>query len=181
MIKITLGGTDLWDEEHERFIESPEPVTLKLEHSLISISKWEMEYEKPFLTDDQKTKEEFIYYIKCMTINSGVPDNIYKFITNSDIEKINKYNNRKMTATWFSNQKEGTHSGRIPTSELIYAMMILNNVPFECQTWHINRLLTLLRVIENEQSPKKKMSQKEVLSRYDAINRMNRAKYKSKG
>ena len=131
-------------------------MTIKLEHSLISVSKWEEIWEVPFLVDEsiekyKKTEEMIRSYIKCMTITPNVPDYIYENVTRASIEKITNYINSKHTATWFSENNPNDHRNpgggkEIITAELIYSWMISLNIPVEFEKWHINKLLTLIRV-----------------------------------
>lgn len=180
-IKIPLGS-ESWDEEKEEFI-IPNYKTIRLEHSLVSLSKWESKWNKPFLKtlDKSLSLEETIDYIKCMTISQNVNSDIYKYITNSIIETVNKYIDDPMTATTFSTMEKGKINGEIITAELIYYWMISLNIPFECQKWHLNRLLTLIRVCSIKNSPNKKMSKMDVAARNRALNEARRKKYNSKG
>lgn len=176
---------------HEYTIETPEGDvlfgkspggTLLLEHSLISLSKWESKFKKPFL-DEKKTREESIYYIKCMTLNKNVPEDIYQFITDSDINRINEYIDDSMSATWFnekSNSKRKKNS-EVITSELIYYWMIALNIPVQFEKWHLNRLMTLIKVCEIKQRDPKKMKKNEILARNKRINDARRKQLGSKG
>lgn len=158
-----------------------EPKTLSLEHSLISLSKWESKWNKPFLDRTDKTDEEILDYIKCMTVTRNVDPNIYLCLKKEDIEKINKYINAPMTATTFRNQGPKKYSREKVTSELIYYWMIAFRIPFECQKWHINRLITLIRVCDIKSRKPKKRSQRDILNEYAAINEARKAKHKMKG
>lgn len=169
-----------WDEVNERFIE-PKTVKLQLEHSLVSLSKWESKWCKPFLTKDDKTVEEIIDYIKCMTLTQNVKPEIYEFITQSDFQKVVDYINAPMTATTFSDNRNQKKGREIITSELIYYWMISLNIPFECQKWHLNHLLTLVRVCEVKNNPGKKLSQRQIMSNNAALNAARRSRYGSKG
>lgn len=181
MLELKIGGEELYDETEERFIEAPSYI-LKLEHSLLSISKWESKWQKAFLDKSKpRSYEETIDYVRCMTLNKNVDSNVYKHLKRYDLAKINDYIDNKMTATWFAKQNQGPPSREIITSELIYYWMISNNIPFECEKWHLNRLLTLIRVCEIKQSPQKKMSQRELAARNHALNKSRRAKHHTKG
>lgn len=182
MLVITIGGVEFYDEERKKFITNPS-VTLKLEHSLISISMWEAKWKKPFLNTSHKQKprtyEETLDYIRCMTINKNVDPTVYDRLTRFDLQKIEDYIGDKMTATWFPKQNgKGSPNGEIITSELIYYWMIANNIPFECQTWHLNRLLTLIRVCEVKQAPAKKMSKRDIYAQNRALNAKRKARRK---
>ncbi len=180
MLQITVPAVELWDEVKQEFTISKEQ-TLSLEHSLVSLSKWESKYCKPFLANKAKTKEEIIYYIKCMTITQNVPTEVYGCLTNKNIEQIHKYIESPMTATWFSKESPNKPNREQITSELIYYWMISLNIPFECQKWHLNRLLTLIRVCNVKNQPPKKRSQKEIMSRNTALNAARRKRLNSNG
>lgn len=156
--------------------------TIKLEHSLLSLSKWEEITEKPFLKPGYKmTEEESILYIKCMTINHNVSDDLYKLITPNDIASISKYITKKATATTFSEDQNKRPNRRILTAEVIYAWMIILEIPKEFERWHLNRLFALIEAVSIEKSPKKKMSHQEAIRRYDKINEARRKALHSKG
>ena len=179
MLKITIPATEMFDDRTQEFITYKEQ-SLQLEHSLVSISKWESRWHKPFLSKEEKTYSQTIDYIKCMTITQNVDPEVYNRLTNSNIQDINNYIDDSMTATTFSNKSQ-SQSREIVTSELIYYWMIALNIPMECQRWHINRLLTLIRVCEVKQTPPKKMSKREIASRNASLNAARRNKLGSKG
>ena len=181
MLQITIPAIEMFDEQKQEFVSTKEQ-TLCLEHSLVSLSKWESKWHKPFLSKEPKTNEETLDYIKCMTITQNVDPNIYLCLTRENIEQVNQYIEDPMTATWFSEESKRGASGREQTtSELIYYWMIALNIPFECQKWHLNRLLTLIRVCNIKNQPPKKMSRRDIMSRNSAINAARRKKYNSKG
>lgn len=157
--------------------------TLLLEHSLISLSKWESKYKKPFLNNSEpKTKEESLYYIKCMTLNKGVSDDLYSSLTNSDIDKVNAYIDDSMSATWFNEESKGRRRGNgVITSELIYYWMVALQIPIELEKWHINRLITLIKICEIKQQDPKKMKKSEILARNRKLNAARRKRTGSKG
>lgn len=171
---------EMWDEEKEEFIP---PVTkaLQLEHSLISLSKWESKWCQPFLSKREKTSEEILDYIKFMTLTQNVSDDVYNHLTHDNIRDIDRYISAPMTATTFAEDKSGRNNREIITSELIYYWMITLNVPFECQKWHLNRLLTLIRVCNIKNQPPKKMSKRDIMSRNAALNAARRTQLNSKG
>lgn len=179
MLKIVIPGIELYDEEKEEFITT-KPQTLHLEHSLVSLAKWESKWNKPFLTKDNKTYEETIDYIRCMTITQNVSEDTYRLLTSENIQQVNEYINLPMTATTFSNQKK-TPSREVVTAEIIYYWMISLNIPFECQKWHLNRLLTLINVCNIKNQPKKKMSKRDILNRNKALNKARREALNTKG
>ena len=172
MLKIIIPAREIFNEKTQEFDLSKE-YTIQLEHSLVSVSKWEARWNKPFLDKKPKTAEETIDYIVCMTITQNIPIEAYNNLTQDNIEKINKYIEAPMTATTFSNNK-GKNSSEIVTSELIYYWMIALNIPMECQRWHLNRLLTLIRVCNVKNQPPKKMSKRDILSRNAALNAARR-------
>lgn len=178
MIVITVPAIEMFNEVTQEFIQTKEQV-LQLEHSLVSVSKWESKWNKPFLDSNDKTIAETLDYIKCMTITQNVHDGVYNRLSKSNIEAINNYIDAPMTATTFPNN-DG-HSKDIVTSEIIYYWMISLNIPFECQKWHLNRLLTLIRVCNVKNTPPKKMSKREIMNRNAALNAARRKKLNSTG
>ena len=180
MLQITIPAVEQWDEEKQEFVNTKEQ-TLQLEHSLISLSKWESKWCKAFLTKEEKTFEETLDYIKCMTLTKNVDPNVYNYLTNKNIEEINSYIEAPMTATYFSQDKSGRISREQVTAELIYYWMIAFNIPFECQKWHLNRLLTLIKVCDVKNTPPKKRSAKEIMSHNSALNADRRKKFNTKG
>lgn len=180
MLEITVPGADLWDPINECFIIVGEQ-TLKLEHSLVSLSKWESKWCKPFLSKTPMSNEETIDYIRCMTINNNVDPNIYNCLTNDNIAKVRDYIEAPMTATTFRDDKKGKNSTEQTTAELIYYWMISLNIPFECRKWHLNSLLTLIKVCNIKNQPPKKMSKKDIASQNAAINAARRRSLNTKG
>jgi hypothetical protein len=180
MLQITIPKVELWDDEKQEFVYL-KGMTLQLEHSLVSLSKWESKYCKPFLSGDNKTDAETIDYIKFMTLTQNVDPNIYDRLTPEDMAKISEYINAPMTATTFSDEDKKKHNREIVTAELIYYWMIALTIPFECQKWHLNRLLTLIRVCNIKNAPPKKMSKRELMSRNAQLNAARRQKLNTKG
>ena len=180
MLQITIPGSEFWDEQKEQFVYSKDYV-LYLEHSLVSISKWESRWQKPFLSSRDKTQEEILDYIKCMTITQNVDPDAYNHLTRSNIEQINSYIESPMTATTFREDKNAPKNHEIITSEIIYYWMVAHNIPFECQKWHLNRLLTLIRVCNIKNQPPKKRSKKEILASNAAINAARRKELNTSG
>ena len=186
MLKITIPPGESYNERTNKFINTKE-CELVLEHSLVSISKWESKYHKPFISKEQKTNEELIDYIKFMTITQNVDDNIYLFLTPAHYKLINEYIDNSMTATVFTSlnqtnpQMSNSHKQSFITNELIYYWMISYQIPFECQRWHLNRLLTLIRVCNIKNDTNNKMSKKDIYANNKALNAARRAKNHSKG
>lgn len=155
MLTLTIPSGEYWDSSNEEFFDIKKDVVLQLEHSLVSISKWESKFEKPFLNAKDFTYAELLYYVKCMTISQNVNNEIYRALTQRHILQIKDYMNSSMTATTFSKhtneQNAGRPSKQIITSELIYYWMFSLQIPKECEKWHLNRLLTLIRVFDEKQ------------------------------
>lgn len=193
MITITIPKqpeTELWDPINEEFVfkkEIPE-TTITLEHSLVSVSKWESKWKKAFLKEGEKTPEQIFDYIKCMTIEQGISDDIYENIQPCDIERIKNYIEDRMSATCI-NTKPGNNSSKSKdtiTSELIYYWMVANQIPFECENWHLNRLLTLIQLCSVKNAAmysgkKSKSDTSSLLKRNAALNAARRSKLGSKG
>lgn len=175
MLRITIPATEQWDESKNEFVYTKSQ-SLSLEHSLVSLSKWESKWCKPFFAKEPKTVEETIDYIRCMTLTQNVDVDIYNYLTNENIVQVNKYIEAPMTATWFKDTGNKTSNREQITAELIYYWMISLGIPFECQKWHLNRLLTLIRVCNVKNQPPKKMSKKQILSRNAALNAARRKK-----
>lgn len=182
MLEITVKAMDGWDERRNRFVKIGKDTTIKLEHSLISISKWESKYKKSFMyTNDKKelTGDEFVDYVRCMTINT-VPNDIYDHLSTENFKQIVDYMDDSMTATTVrSDKKPGTRK-QIITSELIYYWMTTCNIPFECEKWHINRLMMLITVCSEKNKPAKKRKMgrgayNKMLAERKALNEQRRA------
>jgi len=180
MLQITIPETELYDSEENLFIKVKQQ-TLTLEHSLISLSKWESKWHKPFLGSDAKTLAETIDYVRCMTVTPNVDPNVYRCLTNEHVKQINDYIADPMTATWFSEEANRRYAREVITAEIIYYWMISLNIYPECQKWHLNRLLTLIRVCSEKNKPSKQMSKQAILSRQAALNAQRKAKYHTKG
>lgn len=169
---------DLWDERNQQFLSIKE-TTIQLEHSLLSISKWESKWNKSFINTKDKTEDELIDYIKCMTITKNVDPNIYVCLTAENIQEIVNYINAPMTATTIRDTGKSNHE--IVTSELIYYWMISLNIPVKFEKWHWNRLITLIRVCSIKNQPAKKMSRGEIMQRNAALNAARKKRWNTKG
>ena len=161
-------------------VEPQDAFDLKLEHSLVSISKWESKWHEPFINKNGHSEEQTLDYIKCMTVNQKVPENVYSRLKTEDIQRISEYINNPMTATTITPISK-RNSGEVITSELIYYWMIALQIPFECEKWHLNRLLQLVSVCNEKNKPPKKMGKNEIMARNKALNEARRAKYNTKG
>ena len=169
-----------WDEEKQEFVE-PRCQTLQLEHSLVSLSKWESKWQKPFYSKKEMTDEEALDYIKCMTLSKNVDPDVYTHITRENVKEVMDYIENPMTATTFGKNDKGQVNKEVITSELIYYWMIASNIPFECQKWHLNRLITLIRVCSIKNTPPKKRSKREIMSRNAALNAARRQQMNTSG
>ena len=182
MLRITIPATEYFNEETNEFISGGDAIEVRLEHSLVSISKWESKWEKAFLGKKEKTDEELLDYIRCMTITPDVPKDAYLRLTPALYKEIEDYINAPMTAIKFPKDNKSSQGMKdVVTSDLIYYWMIAYNIPVEFQRWHLNRLLALIRVCNMKNSPPKKSNPKDVLRRHAAINKANRRRYKSRG
>lgn len=180
MLQITVPGQELYDEEKEEFITERDQV-LQLEHSLVSLHKWESKWCKAFLGKAEKTDEEMLDYIRCMTMTQNVKPEVYDRISEENIKQVYEYINAPMTATCISEEPKGKGRSETVTAELIYYWMIALNIPFECRKWHLNSLLTLVRVCNVKNSPPKKRSKREILSRNAELNAARRKQLNTKG
>lgn len=181
MLQITIPSTEMWDEANERFIKTKEQ-TLCLEHSLVSLSKWESKWHKSFLSSkEEKTVEETIDYIKCMTLTQNVDPEVYNRLSQENFKEINEYIENPMTATKIYEDKGARPNRETVTSELIYYWMIALNIPMECQKWHLNKLLMLIRVCNLKNKPPKKMSKRQLMSRNASLNAARRQQMHTSG
>lgn len=179
MLEITIPDGELYDESSNEFI-TIKGVVLRLEHSLVSISKWESNWKEPFLSEVPKSIAQTVDYVKCMTINQNIDPMVYEALSNEHINQVNEYIKESRTATTFSDKGNGSRRDVI-TSELIYWWMAQFNIPMECQKWHLSRLLALIRIASIKNSPQKSMSRQAVLSQNAALNAARRKARGSKG
>lgn len=180
MLVIIVHGEEQFDESSGEFVNG-DFVKLELEHSLVSLSKWESLHEKPFLGQGEKTTEEVLSYVKMMILGEEPPPEIFSRINNDNFAAINTYINEKMTATWFTEPKSTQGSHEVVTAELIYYWMIAFNIPFECQHWHLNKLLTLIKVCNIKNAPKDKMNRSEMVAQRRLLNDQRRAQFGTSG
>lgn len=179
MLSIIVPGRDFWDERSEEFIRTKD-TTLYLEHSLLSISKWEAKWHISFI-DDEKTDEQIMDYIPCMSLKGDIDPLVLKAITQQNIADVQAYIENPMTASTIKDIKRPNRVKQKITSELIYYYMIQYGIPVEFEKWHFNRLITLIRVCAAENQPNKKMSPTEQARYYRELNKANKAKYHTRG
>lgn len=183
MLTIKIDSIELFDEKSQEFIQTEE-TTLNLEHSLVSLHKWESFWQKPFLSSEEKTNKEVLNYIECMTLSENTPKDVYTRLSSKNIKDISEYIDSKMSATWFNESTAktgGPFNREIITAEIIYYWMISLNIPFECQHWHLNKLLTLIKVCNLKNTPPKKMGRQELMSRNKALNEARKAQLNTNG
>lgn len=181
MLQITIPETELFDEARQEFIYVNKPVTLTLEHSLVSISKWEAKWKKPYISDEEKSVEETIDYIRCMTITQNVDPDIYYALTPDNYREIEAYIQDPHTATTITDRTPHRKNGEGITSELVYFWMCAYQIPFEAQKWHFNRLMTLIRIASIKNNGENKMSKDAAYKQQRELNAMRRAKRRSRG
>lgn len=196
MLKLKIPGRQVWDPNKEEFFYVKE-TTLRLEHSLLSLAKWESKWHIPFFSTGKKmTREQQLDYLHCMTLDSGVDPQVYQFLTREQMTAINTYMDDPMTATWFRGEPKPNErnqpnaprpkgrprrNGTVTTAEVLYCQMFQLGIPKECEKWHLNRLLTLLRVCSEAQMPPKKMSPGEATAQRQMLNAQRKAKLHTRG
>lgn len=185
-IVIPKQHYEFYDEEKEEFLPTVDikETRIQIEHSLISLKKWEQRWHKPFLKEEDKTYEELTDYVRCMTLTHGIDPVVYRWIPNDVMNKIIEYINDPMTATWFRDDAlTGAQktSREVITAEIIYYWMISLNVPVEFEKWHLNQLLTLIKVINIKNGKPKKVDKRTAARERAALNKMRREKFNSKG
>jgi hypothetical protein len=180
MLRIVIPLEEVFDEETSEFRIS-QGVVLDLEHSLVSLSKWESKYEIPFLSTVNKTEDQTLDYVRMMILGEIPPEDQFQRLSAANIKEINAYIDAKMTATWFSDKEQVKMGRETVTAEIIYYWMISLGIPFECETWHLNRLITLIRVCNIKNAPKKKMTRQEQMAQQRALNEARRKATGSSG
>jgi len=182
MLRIVIKGDEIFDEETNTF-GSINDVVVDLEHSLISLSKWESKYQKPFLSKEAKTSDEIFGYLKAMVVSEGVDLDVLYKCSQDNINAIQEYIDSSQSATTFGIMPERRGPSEVITSELIYYWIVSFNIPFECQYWHLNRLFSLIRICNIKNDPKggKKMSRTEIAMRNRDLNAKRRAELGTSG
>lgn len=161
MLTLVITPRRLWDERSNKFVKLDKETTIVLEHSLVSISKWEARWHKAFLADRKKTSEEMIDYIRCMTITKNVNPLVYNTLTDEQFQQIADYIEDPMSAAVVHGGKKKTNKREVLTSDMIYYYMVAAQIDWQAQTWHLNRLLKLIEIYgikqeENERDAKAK-------------------------
>lgn len=180
MLTITVPKTELFDERTEEFITLP-PVVLELEHSLASLSKWESIVEKPFLGKTEKTAAETRFYIECMIVTPDFPRGIVQRMSRENLDQINAYLESAQSATRFGDMPKKSVQNEVVTAELIYYWLVAFRIPFEVETWHLNRLFSLIRICNAKNSPPKKRSAREIAAERRRLNEQRRQQYGTTG
>lgn len=180
MLTIEVSMAEVFDDSKQEFVVT-ESIKLDFEHSLVSLSKWESQWEKPFLDEKEKTEEETLSYMKMMLLTPEISPEVFQRLSKINIDAINDYIHAKMTATWFREVGPKTHSREVITAEVIYYWMVSMNIPFECQTWHLNRLITLIRVISQKNAPAKKVNRQEAARQRHELNAQRQARLGTRG
>lgn len=180
MLRLKIAPTEMWDERKQEFVQTGER-ELMLEHSLVSLAKWESKWKKPFLDQKPKTGDEMLDYVRCMTITQNVSPETYSRLTTGNMAEIEQYISRPMTATTFSAEQHGNRNGEKTTAELIYYWMVTLSIPFECEKWHLNRLLALIRVCNLKNQPARKKSRRAILQENRALNAARRQRLRTRG
>lgn len=179
-LQITVKGGEIYNAQTEEFVQVP-TTTLLLEHSLVSLSKWESKWEVPFINEKGHTPEQMMDYIKFMTLTKHVDPNVYSFITQENVEEIRAYIEKKHHANVFNRPNDKRKPKELITAETIYYGMFAQGIPKECEKWHLNKLLALIELMSIKNNPGKKMSKKDLYKRHRNINKANRKRFNSKG
>lgn len=179
--ELVIPAQEYWDERTEKFVTVDSGI-LVLKHNLVSLNKFESRNKIPLFSRNPITREQRIDYVKCMLINEVKDENIFLSITNADLKKVDEYINDSMTATVFSGRKERNVSGRFITAELVYYWMAAFNIPYyPCEEWHLNKLLTLIKVCSEEQKGPQKKSRRDAMMDQRALNEMRKKQLNTKG
>lgn len=178
--QITIPATEMWDPVAHRFYDVKEQ-TITIEHSLVSLSKWESKWKVPFIGKKDLTAEQFLDYIRCMTFEKNVDPMVYNCITQDQVNDILKYIDDSMTATWFGKSQDDAAAmadNRPVTSELVYYWMFAAGIDKDCEKWHLNKLITLIHVVSEENKPKKKRTEAQRMAHHRSLLKARRAKRK---
>lgn len=184
MIQLEIEGSEFFNETKQEFYYT-NPCVVMLEHSLLSVAKWESKWKKPFLSsrkDDVLTNAALYDYFRCMEVEPCIESMWPVSLSPSQYQKLLKYIDEEQTATkFYSYKKDKTLSRQTITSELIYYWMASLNIPFECERWHLSRLLTLIHIASVKGQTGKKMTQKETMQMYAELNEKRKRQYNTRG
>lgn len=180
MLRVTIPSIELYDETTETFT-TVDDVEIELEHSLVSLSKWESFFQKPFLSTTEKSSIEILTYIRMMVLTPNVDPTVYLRLSQQNLDDIHTYIDSAQSATTFGDMPSAKGRGEVITAELIYYWLIAFTIPFECQTWHLNRLFSLIRICNIKNSKPKKMSRQEMAMRNKELNAQRKAKFNTSG
>lgn len=180
MLTIVVPAFEVYKEDSDEFVTLPE-VELQLEHSLVSLSKWESKFQKSFIGKNDKTRDEMFGYIECMILNRKIPRGVISRLTLENLDAIQNYIESKESATMFGELPSKRGPNQTITSELIYSWLVMFNIPFEVETWHLNRLFSLIRICNDRNQPKKKMSRRELVEKQRELNEKRRRQFNTSG
>lgn len=180
MLKIIIEDEELYDEESNTF-QTTERFEFEVEHSLLSLSKWEANYKKPFLSSGKLSTEEIFQYVMYMILTPNVTEKIVNDSSTKIFSEVNDYINSSQSATTFGEMPQKRGPGEVITSELIYYWMVAFNIPFECEKWHLNRLFSLIRICNIKNSKPEKVSRHEAAMRNRALNEKRKAELNTTG
>ena len=180
MLVLDVPASEMFDDEKQEYVDTP-AVRLRLEHSLVSLSKWESKYERPFLDSKPKETKETLDYVNMMCLDDEIPPEVFHRLPDVCIDAVNQYINAKMTATTFKDLPAARGPREIITAEVIYYWMVSHNIPFECENWHLNRLLTLVKVCNRKNAPAQKTSKKEMMAQRRDLNAKRKAQLGTRG
>lgn len=180
MLRIIIEGDELFDESTNEFSRVGD-IVIDLEHSLVSLSKWESMYQKPFLSSEKRSTEEIFGYLKAMMLDADIDSNLVRRFSQKTIDQIQEYIDSSQSATTFGNMPARNGPGEVITSELIYYWIVSYNIPFEVERWHLNRLFSLIRICNLKNSKPKRMSRNEIAQRNRELNAQRRAELGTSG
>ena len=180
-IRIRIPELHLFNEATNEFFDIRETY-LTMEHSLVSISKWESKWHIPYLAPGEKTPEQALDYLRCMTITQNIQPGIYNYIPDTEMRRIKNYIEDSMSAYKFKEEEGKGRTKKAITSDYLYFCMVTYRIPVEFERWHLNRLITLIQICSEENNPKKnKKSKRRITSDYAALNAARRAKLGTTG
>ena len=180
MLRLIIEGDESFDDETQTF-SKVDDVVIELEHSLISLSKWESKYQVPFLSSDEKPSEQVFGYLQAMIIDPDIDPDVMYLCTQANVIEIQEYIDSPQSATTFGSMPTRRGPGEVITSELIYYWMVAFNIPFECEYWHLNRLFSLIRICNIKNSPPESVSRNELAQRYADLNAQRKAELGTRG